>query len=124
MTTDGQLAHRLISPRWKAEKTYEAHCEGRLTQRDAEAFAAGLVLSDFTAKPAKLEIVEARITYQVPPDQAHVRRRRPPPHNSPARPHRLRDPGRDPRTGTMPHADAGGDRWFAETVRIIVKAFV
>ena len=59
MTTDGQLAHRLISPRWKAEKTYEAHCEGRLTPRDAEAFAAGLVLSDFTAMPAKLEIVEA-----------------------------------------------------------------
>ena len=59
MTTDGQLAHRLISPRWKAEKTYEAHCEGRLTPRDAEAFATGLVLSDFTARPAKLEIVEA-----------------------------------------------------------------
>ena len=30
LTTDGQLAHRLISPRWKAEKQYRARCEGAL----------------------------------------------------------------------------------------------
>ena len=59
LTTDGQLAHRLISPKWKAEKRYRARCEGRLTEADAEAFAAGIPLSDFTARPAKLEILEA-----------------------------------------------------------------
>lgn len=59
LTTDGQLAHRLISPKWKAEKRYRARCEGRLTEADAEAFAAGIPLSDFTAQPAKLEILEA-----------------------------------------------------------------
>ena len=57
LTTDGELAHRLISPKWKAEKTYRAVCEGELTQSDIDAFAAGLELSDFTAKPARLEIV-------------------------------------------------------------------
>ena len=59
LTTDGQLAHRLISPRWKAEKVYHAKCEGTLAVRDVEAFAGGLALSDFTARPARLDILEA-----------------------------------------------------------------
>lgn len=58
MTTDGELAHRLISPKWKAEKTYRAVCEGRLDASVAEAFAKGMELSDFTARPAQLEILE------------------------------------------------------------------
>jgi len=59
LTTDGEMAHRLISPKWKAEKTYRAVCEGRLTDADVAAFAAGMELSDFTAKPAELEILAA-----------------------------------------------------------------
>lgn len=59
LTTDGQLAHRLISPRWKAEKVYRARCEGRLTEREVARFAEGVRLSDFTARPAALAIVEA-----------------------------------------------------------------
>lgn len=59
LTTDGQLAHRLISPKWKAEKTYLATCEGRLTEEDVNAFSNGIALSDFTAKPAELRIIEA-----------------------------------------------------------------
>jgi len=57
MTTDGQLAHRLISPKWKAEKVYRARCEGRLTPAEVERFASGIELSDFTARPARLEIL-------------------------------------------------------------------
>lgn len=59
MTTDGQLAHRLISPRWKAEKVYRAWCEGRLTEADVARFAGGIELSDFTARPAGLAIIAA-----------------------------------------------------------------
>ena len=59
LTTDGQLAHRLIAPKWKAEKLYRARCEGRLTEREVEAFAGGIALSDFTARPAKLDIITA-----------------------------------------------------------------
>ena len=59
LTTDGQLAHRLISPRWKAEKQYRACCEGALDGSEVAAFAAGLELSDFTAAPAGLKILEA-----------------------------------------------------------------
>ncbi len=59
LTTDGEMAHRLISPKWKAEKRYRAECEGRLTERDVAAFAQGLALSDFTAQPAELRIMFA-----------------------------------------------------------------
>ena len=59
LTTDGELAHRLISPKWKAEKRYRAVCEGMLTAADAAAFAQGIALSDFTARPAGMDILEA-----------------------------------------------------------------
>ena len=59
LTTDGQLAHRLISPRWKAEKRYRAVCEGTLTEADVRAFAEGVALSDFTARPAGMAILSA-----------------------------------------------------------------
>lgn len=59
LTTDGQLAHRLISPRWKAEKCYRARCEGALGEADARAFAAGIPLGDFTARPAELRILRS-----------------------------------------------------------------
>ena len=59
LTTDGQMAHRLISPRWKAEKLYRATCEGMLEEKDVQAFAAGIELSDFTAQPAGMHIIES-----------------------------------------------------------------
>lgn len=59
LTNDGELAHRLLSPARHVWKQYRATVEGRLTQADVDAFAAGLQLSDFTAKPARLSIVEA-----------------------------------------------------------------
>lgn len=59
LTTDGQLAHRLISPRWKAEKCYRAVCEGALTPEHARAFERGIELSDFVAQSARLEILSS-----------------------------------------------------------------
>ena len=59
LTTDGELAHRLMSPKWKAEKRYRAVCEGMLTAADAAEFAQGIALSDFTARPAGMDILEA-----------------------------------------------------------------
>ena len=57
LTTDGQLAHRLISPRHHVEKEYIARVDGTLDSADVAAFAAGMELSDFTALPARLEII-------------------------------------------------------------------
>ena len=39
LTTNGQMTHRLISPRWKAEKQYRALCEGCLDAQDIASFA-------------------------------------------------------------------------------------
>ncbi|MBQ4227221.1 MAG: rRNA pseudouridine synthase [Clostridia bacterium] len=58
LTTDGQLAHRLISPRHGHVKRYEAVCEGRLDESCVLRFAEGMELGDFTAKPAVLTITE------------------------------------------------------------------
>lgn len=58
MTTDGQLAHRLISPKWEQDKIYVAEVEGRLTEKAVAAFEAGIPLKDFTCRPAKMTILE------------------------------------------------------------------
>lgn len=59
MTTDGQLAHRLISPNWEQDKVYVAEVEGRLTRFAIDTFSQGVVLKDFVCRPASLSILEA-----------------------------------------------------------------
>jgi 16S rRNA pseudouridine516 synthase len=59
LTSDGELAHRLLSPKREVEKVYEARVEGRLAQEDVQAFEHGIVLSDFTALPCTLTILSA-----------------------------------------------------------------
>lgn len=58
-TTDGELAHRLISPRWRVPKVYRAWVDGTLRDEHVGRFAAGIDLGDFTARPAALRIVES-----------------------------------------------------------------
>ena len=65
LTTDGELAHRLISPKREIRTVYRATVDTPFIPEDVSAFAQGLALSDFTAKPALLEIVDehtARVT--------------------------------------------------------------
>ena len=55
LTNDGDLAHRLISPKHGVEKRYYARHEGTASLEDVEAFAAGLTLKDGTlCRPAVL----------------------------------------------------------------------
>ena len=55
-TNDGELLHRLISPKKEVPKVYYARHAGTATAEDVAAFAAGLTLKDGTAcLPAKLE---------------------------------------------------------------------
>ena len=55
-TNDGDLLHRLISPKKEVPKIYYARHEGQALQADVEAFAAGLTLRDGTVcLPAGLE---------------------------------------------------------------------
>lgn len=48
LTTDGALAHRLLSPRHHVDKTYEITVNGCLTAADASAVAEGILLADGT----------------------------------------------------------------------------
>ena len=57
-TNDGDLLHRLISPKKEVPKVYYAKHEGTATQEDVEAFAGGITLRDGTVcLPAKLQPV-------------------------------------------------------------------
>ena len=55
-TNDGDLLHRLISPKKEVPKVYYAKHEGTAAQEDVEAFRNGITLRDGTVcLPAKLE---------------------------------------------------------------------
>ena len=58
ITSDGQLAHRIISPRHEVGKVYYARLDGELTDEDVAALEAGIHIRDadgeFDARPAKL----------------------------------------------------------------------
>jgi 16S rRNA pseudouridine516 synthase len=55
-TNDGDLLHRLISPKKEVPKVYYARHEGQATPEDVVAFEEGLVLRDgLHCLPAKLE---------------------------------------------------------------------
>lgn len=58
MTTDGQLAHRLISPKWEQDKVYLAKVEGEPSAADEETFRQGVPLKEFTCLPARLRVLE------------------------------------------------------------------
>lgn len=60
ITNDGDLAHKLLSPKKKVAKVYYARVNGRVTIEDVDTFSNGIQLSeDFTTLPADLEIIES-----------------------------------------------------------------
>ena len=68
LTNDGELTHKLLSPRHHVDKVYYARVEGVLEKADCEAFAVGMTLGDgLECLPAGLEILsdsEALVTLQ------------------------------------------------------------
>lgn len=62
LTNDGELAHRLLSPKYHVEKRYFARVDGELSAADAEAFARGMTLGDgLECLPAGLEVLPDRM---------------------------------------------------------------
>ena len=60
LTNDGELNHRLISPKWKVDKVYYAKIDKKVTEEDIAKFKAGITLDDgYLCKEAKLEILNA-----------------------------------------------------------------
>ena len=66
ITNDGDLAHRLLSPKNHVDKIYIVRIEGKLPADSAERVKKGLVLEDGTPTlPGRLEILsdqEIRLT--------------------------------------------------------------
>lgn len=62
LTNDGELAHRLLSPKYHVEKRYFARVDGELSAADAEAFARGMTLGDgLECLPAGLQVLPDRV---------------------------------------------------------------
>ena len=59
LTDDGELAHRLLSPKHHVDKRYYARVDGALGPEDVAAFASGMTLGDgLECLPASLEPLE------------------------------------------------------------------
>lgn len=60
LTNDGQLAHRLLSPKKHVPKTYFAVINQEVTEDDAVAFKRGVILDDgYETKPGVLKILKS-----------------------------------------------------------------
>lgn len=60
ITNDGQLSHRLLSPKKHVPKTYFAVIEGEVTEEDIVAFRNGVTLDDgYVTKPGELVILKS-----------------------------------------------------------------
>ena len=58
LTNDGELAHRLLSPKYHVDKRYLARVDGELSAADTEAFARGMTLGGgLECLPAGLELL-------------------------------------------------------------------
>jgi 16S rRNA pseudouridine516 synthase len=64
-TTNGELAHRLLSPKRQIEKEYLARVTGKLATSAESAFRQGIRLKNFTALPASLMILEGEDDYSM-----------------------------------------------------------
>lgn len=61
ITNDGELAHRLLSPKHHVDKQYYAIVKGDLPETAAEEFEKGIVLNDGTVSmPARLEVISSK----------------------------------------------------------------
>ncbi|MCC3869479.1 pseudouridine synthase [Terrisporobacter mayombei] len=60
LTNDGQLAHRVLSPKKHVPKTYYAKIDGIVTVEDVKAFEKGVTLDDgYETMPSQLKILES-----------------------------------------------------------------
>jgi 16S rRNA pseudouridine516 synthase len=60
ITNDGQLAHRLLSPKKHVPKMYFAVIEGEVSEEDVQKFRKGVTLDDgYETKPGELTILKS-----------------------------------------------------------------
>ena len=60
LTNDGELNHKLISPKWHVDKVYYAKINKAVGEGDIKAFERGVVLDDgYKCMSAKLEVLKS-----------------------------------------------------------------
>lgn len=57
LTNDGELANKLMHPRYEFEKTYVAKVEGRVTRENLEALKSGVRIDGELTAPAQARII-------------------------------------------------------------------
>ncbi|WP_434797707.1 pseudouridine synthase [Terrisporobacter vanillatitrophus] len=66
LTNDGQLAHRVLSPKKHVPKTYYAKIDGIVTEEDVKAFEKGVTLDDgYETMSSQLKILESGETSEI-----------------------------------------------------------
>ncbi|MBR3036405.1 MAG: rRNA pseudouridine synthase [Lachnospiraceae bacterium] len=63
ITNDGELNHRLLSPKYKVPKKYYAELDADLPPDAKEKLSRPIVFQDFTSEPAVLEVIDLRHAY-------------------------------------------------------------
>ena len=62
ITNDGDLAHRLLTPKKHVDKVYYAKIDGMVTEEDVKRFAEGINIGaeeEEMTRPAKLDIMKS-----------------------------------------------------------------
>lgn len=57
ITDDGELAHKMLSPKSHVYKLYQAECDRELTENDIHSFAEGIVCGNISFLPAEMKII-------------------------------------------------------------------
>lgn len=72
ITNDGELAHRLLSPKRHVDKIYYAEVEGTLPEDASRRFEDGIVLKDGTkTMPAALQILDGAVLLTIREGKFH-----------------------------------------------------
>jgi 16S rRNA pseudouridine516 synthase len=62
LTNDGKLAHEILSPNRKIDKTYYVEVEGFIEEKHKDKFYEGITLDDgYKTLPSKLDIIESNL---------------------------------------------------------------
>lgn len=76
LTNDGELANRLMHPRYGVDKTYRATIAGRLSPDDVKKLHEGVAVEEYKASGAKVRVVSVRAGYSVVDITVHEGRNR------------------------------------------------
>ena len=60
LTNDGELANKLMHPKYHIYKTYVAEVKGRISEESLQRLRDGVHIEDYTTSPAKVKLIESK----------------------------------------------------------------